>query len=166
MTPEQQKKQNVWFGGVYLALGLVAWGLAGYFVVVPRAVKPAPAISIKTDIPSCLGALTELGYAASDKSDVIVAYEPISTTPKEQLEKASIAATICHHPMVNFCMGEGCEKPGLTLQISKMSEPAPDVEHAKSGSATDSDKKGAKGAAVAPSPVASAPVAAVKGVKP
>lgn len=120
MTPEQKRKFNTVFGGIFLGTGIVAWMLTVYFAVSPNAPAPAPVLSAPSvSLTSCRDALSQLGYQVTLKEPDVTAFEPLSADPKEQLDRASVAALVCKIPMKSFCMGEGCEQPGLTLVLRK-----------------------------------------------
>lgn len=140
MSPEQQRKSNTVLGGVFLGTGAVAWILALFFAVVPNPPVPTPVSGAsKVDLSSCRAALTELGYTATLEGPRIRLFEPLTASPKEQLEKASIAATVCKLQMKEFCMGTTCQNPGLSMiLIEKPSSygsenGAPDGRSASSG---------------------------------
>jgi hypothetical protein len=119
MTPLQRRAFNTYFGGLLLVLGLGAWGIAGYFAAVPRAPAPPKVATVAIDTASCQIALTELGYSVTDRGSEIIVFEPLGSMPREQLEKASIAVTLCRLPLATFCMGEGCSRPGVHLTLRK-----------------------------------------------
>lgn len=120
MSPEQKRKFNTVFGGVFMATGIFAWALTAYFAVTPNAPKPAPVVSGTTiDLSSCQNSLRALGYEATLKNKDVTAYEQLSPTdPKQQLDRATIAATVCRLPLKSFCMGEGCERNGVTIVVT------------------------------------------------
>ena len=144
MTPDQRRQFNTTFGGILLGIGIFAWLFSFYFVVVPRDVAPPPIAASSVDLASCQSALADLGYSATEKASEVIAFEALSAMPREQLEKASIAANICHLPLNSFCMGEGCERPGLTLVLRKAVEVAPVAAEAAEGTA-QSEAKGRLG---------------------
>jgi hypothetical protein len=119
MNPDQRRQFNTSFGGVLLALGIIAWLLTIYFAAFPRAEVPALRNATSVDLSSCRSALGDLGYTATERPNEVSAFEPLSDDPQGQLEKASIAANLCHLKMHTFCIGEGCEKPGITLVLRK-----------------------------------------------
>lgn len=135
MNPDQRRQFNTSFGGVLLALGIIAWLLTIYFAAFPR--EPAPPLrnAVSVDMSSCRSALGDLGYTATERPNEVSAFEALTDNPQGQLEKASIAANLCQLKMHNFCIGEGCEKPGLTLVFRKPVElglaPVPDAAPAK-----------------------------------
>lgn len=119
MSPEQKRKFNTAMGSLFLVAGLVGWGLTVYFAVTPNPPKPAPTfVHAVVDLPSCAQTLQRLGYSETriDNKDV-VAFEAMSSDPKEQLDRATLAANVCKLEMKSFCMGEGCARPGLTLTL-------------------------------------------------
>jgi len=119
MSPIQQQRFNTILGGTFLATGLVAWAMAFFFAVIPNEEAPAPVIAAPViDLNSCQAALRDLGYSVTvENNSLLSAFEPLTSEPLKQLEKASLAATVCKLPMRTFCMGEGCEAPGLTLTL-------------------------------------------------
>lgn len=133
MTPDQQRKFNTTFGGVFVAAGVLAWMLAIYFAVKPNDPAPAPVVGLTTiDLQSCRTAWAQLGYLASATETDVNAYEALSDNPKEQLERATTAVLLCKLPLRSFCMGQGCERPGVSFAVRKQVElrveaPAPDV---------------------------------------
>lgn len=125
MTPEQRRHFNTVFGGVLLSLGIIAWLLAGYFSIAPRAPAP-PLLNAKSvDLSSCRSALSELGYRATERPNEVLAFEALDPPRAQaQLEKASIAVNLCHLSLHTFCVGDGCEQPGITLVLRKPVEAA------------------------------------------
>lgn len=122
MSPEQQRKSNTVLGGVFLGTGVVAWIMAMFFAVVPNPPVPAPSHeAAKVDLNSCKTALGELGYVATIEGPRIRIFEPLTSSPKDQLEKASIAANMCRLTMKEFCMGTSCQNPGLTMVLLQQS---------------------------------------------
>lgn len=118
MTPEQKRKFNTSFGTVFMTFGVLAWGLAAYYAFTPNPPKPAPAIMAPSvDLNSCRNALSSLGFMVSVSGDDITAFQAIGENPREQLERTSVAALICKLPVKEFCMGEGCEKPGISITL-------------------------------------------------
>jgi hypothetical protein len=118
MSPEQKRKFNTVFGGVFLGGGIVAWALTVYFAMTPNPPRPTPVVGMPTiDLSSCRSVLAGFGYDAKVKDSDVIAYEPLSASPKDQLQKATLAATVCKLPMKSFCMGEGCAQPGLTVVV-------------------------------------------------
>lgn len=122
MTPEQRKNFNTVFGTLLLVTGLVAWGLTAYFAVTPKeaqpvAVSPAQA---PVDLGSCRNALAELGYSASVQQGKIQASTPLTDNPRDQLEKASTAVLLCKLALETFCIGEGCEIPGVSFTLKQI----------------------------------------------
>ncbi len=132
MSPEQRRKFNTAAGGLFIGAGVVAWALAVYFAVTPNPPKPAPtAGTALVDLGSCRSALSVLGYQATLKGDEIEAFEPMGADPKDQLERASVATTMCKLQMKTFCVGEGCEKPGLSFTLARPANPTPKAAAAK-----------------------------------
>lgn len=120
MTPEQTRKFNTAFGGLFIGAGVLAWMLAVYFSVAPNEPAPAPVVvNSSIDLGSCRNTLAELGYTANVQDGSVTAYEPLTADPQAQLNRATVAALVCRIPMKSFCMGEGCEQPGLTLVLRK-----------------------------------------------
>lgn len=121
MTPEQRKNFNTIFGTLLLATGLVAWGLTAYFAFTPNEAKPAATAAVRApvDLGSCRNALAELGYSASVQQGKIQASTPLTDNPREQMEKASTAVLLCKLDMESFCIGEGCEIPGVSFTLKQ-----------------------------------------------
>lgn len=139
MSPEQKRKFNTVFGSVFMATGVFAWALTAYFAVTPNPKRPAPVVrSLSIDLPSCQKTLISLGYEATIKNKDVTAHEMLSATdPKGQLDRATIASTVCRLPMKSFCMGEGCERPGVTLVVTADEAPGhPAATPAKAAAAT------------------------------
>ncbi len=142
MTPEQKRKFNTVFGGVFLGTGIVAWMLTMYFAVSPNEPAPAPVIGAPSvNMTSCRDALAQLGYNATLKDQDVTAFEALSTDPKDQLDRATVAALVCKVPMKSFCMGDGCDQPGITLVLRK---PVDRTDAAAAVAANDASKAGAK----------------------
>ena len=147
MSPENRRKFNTFFGSLFLSTGLVAWAVSAYYAVTPNPPKPVPiASSALIDLQSCRSALASMGFQATMKSkNEVSAFEPLGADPQGQLQKASVAATLCNLPMKSFCMGEGCEQPGLTLVIeqpvSLPSKPEPASTAKKPAAKPEAKKK-------------------------
>jgi hypothetical protein len=146
MSPEQKRKFNTVFGGVFMVTGIFAWALTAYFAVTPNPPKPAPVMAGATiDLASCQNSLRALGYAVTMKDKDITAHETLSLDdPKAQLDRATVAATVCRLPMKTFCMGQGCEKAGVTIVVSAEESggrPASSAPVAAAASATASTAK-------------------------
>lgn len=124
MTPVQQQNFNTLCGTILLVLGIIAWGSAAYFGVVPRVKVPPIHAQSYTDLPSCQMALMELGYSVVEHSGEIMVHEELGESPQEQLEKASVAVSLCRLELQSFCMGDACEKPGLTMVLQRKAESA------------------------------------------
>jgi hypothetical protein len=121
MSPEQKRKFNTAAGSAFIAIGLFAWGLTAYFAMTPSEARPAPTYGgAVVDLQSCAGTLRSLGYRdVAIKGDDIIVFEELSDAPKEQLERATLAATVCKLEMKSFCMGEACARPGMALTIAR-----------------------------------------------
>ncbi|MDO8416274.1 MAG: hypothetical protein Q7S87_08705 [Agitococcus sp.] len=123
MTPEQNRKFNTTFGSVFLCVGALAWSLTVYYALVPNPPAPLPSFDgAKVDIASCRTALESWGYRAQLLNGDVTAFESLSGSPQLQLDKATMAITVCKLPLKSFCMGEGCEAPGLTLVLQSPKE--------------------------------------------
>lgn len=119
MSPEQKRKFNTTFGAIFMTTGLAAWGLTAWFAITPNPPKPAPVINAAViDLASCSQALRHMDYEVSVKDKDVIAFQSLKTAPKEQLQEATVAATMCRLPLKSFCMGEGCERPGMTIVVS------------------------------------------------
>ena len=135
MSPEQKRKFNTLFGSLFLASGIIAWGLSAYYAVTPNDPQPTPVIGAKhIDLQSCATTLRSLGYpeVSVQKNDVI-AHEALSADPQGQLE------------MKYFCIGESCPQPGITIVTTAPNNQTPpaqlEKESAQAGaSATDPSK--------------------------
>jgi hypothetical protein len=133
MNPEAQRKFNLIFGGMFLALGIVTWLMAVFFAVVPNQPAPAPLMGTPSiDIPSCRAAMQQLGYTgvSSANENEVSAHEDLTVDVKGQLEKASIGALVCKLKLQSFCMGPGCERPGLSFTLRRPVEAKRTVEPA------------------------------------
>ncbi|KWT98296.1 MULTISPECIES: hypothetical protein [unclassified Variovorax] len=121
MSPEQKRKFNTAAGSTFIAIGVFAWALTSYFAVTPSQARPAPTYSgAVVDLQSCAGTLRSLGYRdVAMKGDDIIIFEELSDAPKEQLERATLAATVCKLEMKSFCMGEACARPGMSLTVAR-----------------------------------------------
>lgn len=131
MNAYKKSADNKFYGSILLTLGLIAWVGAVYFSVVPKKELPPPIQASQVDLASCKSALSELGFSVIERGDDLSISEALSAFPKEQLEKASLAASICKTEMRSFCMGEGCERQGLVMTIKKPEAPKP-IETPKS----------------------------------
>jgi len=120
MTPQQRKTFNTLFGTLLLSVGLVSWGLTAYFAVTPQEPAPAPVASrAPVDLGSCRNALAELGYSAVVQQGKVEATTPLTGNPQEQLERASVAVLVCQLELESFCMGEGCDNPGVNFVLKQ-----------------------------------------------
>jgi hypothetical protein len=119
MTPLQQQRFNTAMGGTFLGTGVVAWAVALFFAVVPNAEAPAPVNAAPVvELNSCRATLTQLGFNASIRggADIVIS-QPMGPNLQVQLEKASLAASVCKLPLQSFCMGTGCATPGMELVL-------------------------------------------------
>lgn len=120
MSPEQKRKFNTVFGSVFMASGAVAWLLTVYFAMTPNPPKPAPAHAAPVvDVASCRSALSTFGYEVGQAGDEVTLFEQLAQDPQQQLDKATMAASLCKFTLKKFCMGEACERPGLTMVLAK-----------------------------------------------
>ena len=121
MSPEQKRTVNTVFGSIFVAVAALEWSLAAYFSLTPASPRPAPVVyASSVDIGSCRNTLGALGYRVETVGQDLRVYEPLSESPKEQLDKATMAAALCKMKMTQFCMGEGCEQPGVLLTIAPL----------------------------------------------
>jgi hypothetical protein len=119
MTPLQQQRFNTTMGGTLIGVGTVAWAIALFFAVVPNAEAPAPVNAAPiVELNSCRATLNQLGFQATNRggADVVIS-QPMGENLQVQLEKASLAATVCKLPLHSFCMGEGCAAPGMEMVL-------------------------------------------------
>ena len=123
MSPEQKRKFNTVFGSVFLVTASVAWGLTAYFAFTPAPPKPAPVHREPVvDLGSCQKALQALGYQVSIVNSEVLVYEPLEPLlegNQRQLEKSTAAVSVCHLNLKEFCMGEGCDRPGLNFTLAR-----------------------------------------------
>lgn len=132
MSPEQKRKFNTTFGSLFFGVGLLAWGLTIYFAVTPNDPMPAPTVGeSQIDPVSCRTALSTLGYEVTTQGADIVAFEPLSSQPKQQLERATMVSGLCKLPLKEFCMGEGCERPGVSITLAGARDVAKDTSAEK-----------------------------------
>lgn len=120
MSPEINRKFNIGAGSFFLVMGLAGWALAGYYAATPNEAKPHPVTAEnKIDLGSCRALLGTLGYSASitAKKDAVRAYEGFKESAKDQLERATLAMGLCKLPLKSFCMGEGCDTPGISFEL-------------------------------------------------
>lgn len=120
MSPEQKRKFNTVFGSVFLASAAVAWGLTAYFAFTPAPPKPAPVHREPVvNLGSCQMVLQSMGYQVSIVNNEVVAHEPLSDDPQRQLDKSTAAVNVCRLSLKEFCMGEGCERPGMSFTLAR-----------------------------------------------
>ncbi|MNR71673.1 hypothetical protein D3C71_23040 [compost metagenome] len=121
MSPEQKRKFNTLFGSVFLASGVLAWGLAAYYAFTPNPPRPAPVYADNVvDLQSCARTLRTLGYPeVSVQKDDVIANEALGGDAKAQMERATLAATVCKLELKYFCIGESCPQPGITVVTTK-----------------------------------------------
>lgn len=119
MTPVQQQRFNTIVGGIFIGTGVLAWLLAVAFAVLPNKEAPAPVtMAPYVDMASCAQALRVQGFVVEQAAAQVEAYMPLAyDNLYGQLEKASVAWNLCKVPVQSFCMGDGCEKPGMTLTL-------------------------------------------------
>lgn len=119
MLAESTKNMNILGGTVFGALGVAAWLAAGYVSVTPAEPIPAPVIQkAEVDKESCRQSLSSLGYYATVANGRIFANEPNLDDPQGQLSKASLGIAVCKGiPLAKFCMGDACEKYGVTFEL-------------------------------------------------
>ena len=118
MTPIQQQKFNTIVGGVFIGAGVLAWLITVFFSVMPNEKAPAPVtMEPHVNMVSCQAAMAQLGYQTTLKVSDLELYEPFGSDVQAQFEKASIAWSLCQVPVREFCAGEGCEKPGISMTL-------------------------------------------------
>lgn len=136
MTPDQQRKFNTAFGGIFIAGGFICLAMALWFAIKPNDPAPHPVLGGTTiDLQSCRKAVQDLGFVAQLKGQDVTAHQALSDDPQAQLERASTAILVCKLPLHSFCMGQGCEQPGLSFTVRKPVElkidaPPPEAEEA------------------------------------
>lgn len=120
MTPEQKRKFNTTAGSIFIALGLIAWGMTMYYAFVPNPPMPTQAHNAPVvDINSCASTLNTWGYQTKIIDGEISIFEQLTTFPEQQLDKATMAIAVCKLDLKTFCMGEGCEEPGVSFTLQK-----------------------------------------------
>ena len=124
MSPEHNRKFNLAAGSFFLVMGLLGWGMAVYYGITPNAPKPHPVtVEEKVDLNACRAVLSGLGYQASIPvgKERVRAYEAFSENgdAKAMLDKATMAIGVCKMKLDTFCVGEGCESPGVTFELAQ-----------------------------------------------
>lgn len=124
MSPEHNRKFNLAAGSFFLVMGLAGWGMAVYYGITPNAPKPHPVtVEAKVDLNACRAVLSGLGYQASIPvgKERVRAYEAFSENvdAKAMLDKATMAIGVCKMKLDTFCVGEGCESPGVTFELAQ-----------------------------------------------
>jgi len=120
MNPIQQQKFNTFVGGLFIGTGALAWLMAVAFAVLPNDEAPAPVtMAPYVDMNTCAQGLQRLGYQVETAGVQVVAHEALdpSGNVEPQLVRASVAWNLCRVPVTDFCVGGGCEKPGITLTV-------------------------------------------------
>lgn len=125
MNPLQQQKFNTVVGGLLIGAGVVAWLIALFFAVLPNKDAPAPVtMEPFVNMASCEASLRTLGYQVDRRGPEVEAHEPFGADVSAQLTKASVAWSFCQVPVQTACIGEGCDRPGITLVLrGKLGEP-------------------------------------------
>jgi hypothetical protein len=120
MSPEKKRQFNTVFGGLFLLGAALGWGLAVYFALTPAPPRPAPVVrESPVNLASCSALLQALGYQASIVGNNVMAFEPLSRDPRRQLERSSLVVTACRLALSEFCMGEGCTRPGVSFTLAR-----------------------------------------------
>lgn len=118
MNPVQQQRFNTIVGGLLIGTGVIAWLIALFFAVLPNDEAPAPVtMEPFVDMASCEVSLRNLGYQVERRGPEVEAHEPFGVDVSAQLTKASVAWSFCQVPVQSACIGEGCERPGVTLIV-------------------------------------------------
>lgn len=146
MNPESQKKFNTVMGSGLLAAGILSWVAAFVFAVTKAEPVPAPVINNYVAFNDCRNNLMQLGYSVQANNKELTAYETFNENVAAQLDKATIAILGCGYDLVRFCMGEGCEKPGISFTIrqpANLKEAPSDPKKAKSSDKPESNEKSA-----------------------
>lgn len=125
MTPEQKRTFNTMFGSLFLAVGMVGWGLAAYYAVTPATPRPAPVIGVKSDVPSCAVSLRKLGFDVKVKGpNRLQLSKRLEFAPgldeKKELREATLAASLCPMKLEAFCFGSACDIPGMNLTLGPL----------------------------------------------
>jgi hypothetical protein len=120
MTPEQKRTFNTTVGGLFLGLGVLAWGFATYYTFTPHAPKPAPTLASKVDFETCRQAVGAMGFSATEKEGgrIELRQTVIEEDAQRQLMTASLASSVCKMNLETFCMGEGCAEKGVSMTLT------------------------------------------------
>jgi hypothetical protein len=119
MNPESQKKFNTVLGSGLLAAGILSWAVAFVFAVTKAEPVPAPVINNYVSFNDCRNNLMQLGYTVQSENQQLTAYEGFREDVSRQLDKATIAILGCGYDLASFCMGEGCQRPGINFTIKQ-----------------------------------------------
>jgi len=130
MNPESQKKFNTVLGSGLLAAGILSWAMAFVFAVTKAEPVPAPVINNYVSFNDCRNNLMQLGYTVQSENQQLTAYEGFREDASRQLDKATIAILGCGYDLTSFCMGEGCQRPGISFSIKPPAGPR-DVKDAE-----------------------------------
>lgn len=131
MIAEGRKRFNTWTGGLFITLGFISFGLAGWIAAHPQPPKPHPVSGVpQTDRDSCRAALSRLSFVAQVKSnDIVVQSYQWDEDPEGTLLKASLGMAVCKTMVLkNFCMGEGCNPAGISFTLTGGSSEPEKVE--------------------------------------
>jgi hypothetical protein len=122
MTPAAQRKFNIAAGTVSLLFGMAAWGAAIHVALTPAAPRPAPvSLAPIVDLASCAQAFSSMGMPAEVKAgnrvEVYLRSDLAGVDVNKLLQDASLGIAACRLELQRFCMGRGCELPGLSMQL-------------------------------------------------
>lgn len=145
MTPEKKRKFNTIAGSAFLTIGLLAWGLTVYFAVTPNPPKPTPVQpTAVVDLASCRSVLTSMGFSASVVGREVSVFEELTSNPKVQLDRVTMAEAVCKLSLKSFCMGEGCDRVGVNFVLAPAEATKPAAAApANTGKASPAPKAGA-----------------------
>lgn len=130
MTPESKKKFNTAAGSLFLALGLLGYGMALYYAVTPsKAVTHAGrAADVKVSDMACRRVVQRMGgfsEKVTPRGVEVRAPLPSGESADVQahslLYAASLIPKLCQRDITYFCLGPGCkEGPGLFMRLAPL----------------------------------------------
>lgn len=119
MRAEARRKLNTVAGFLFGGAGVLCIGIAAWMAIHPQEPEPHPVnLAPVIDKESCRQAFSQLGFFATTNGFDITAFEGGLEDPQLKLARASMAISACTGngiALKSFCMGQACDREGITI---------------------------------------------------
>lgn len=124
MSPQSKRTYNTAVGGLFLGLGVIAWGIAAYFAVTPvdksKALPATPPPVV--DAAACRTlASTVYGFEAKLVGTEIHISMPRAfgfDNAQAWLKDSTALIGLCKRTMKSFCLGPDCGQDHMLMVLS------------------------------------------------